>query len=111
MGWLNRDAIRAVDDRAAVEVDVPEWGGVIGLRRLSAAEAQAFAKLDESQRQDALVRLVIMSAVDQDGRRLFDDSDASWLVEKSFASLVRIQRAAVELNGLSDLAVTDAKNA
>jgi hypothetical protein len=111
MKYLTADAIRQINDRGVTEVQVPEWGGSVLLRPLSAAEALQFAEATEQDRRAALVRVVILSVVDEAGNRLFTDADAEWLAAKNFRALLRIQEAVLELNGLGDVAVKAAKNA
>lgn len=107
---LDRDRILAAQDIASVDVDVPEWGGAVRIRRLKASEAQEFASLDEAHRDEALYRIVAMSVVDEQGQRLFSENDIKLLRDKAFSALMRIQKAAIELNGLAPLAIEQAKN-
>lgn len=101
---LNRDSILAVQDLRTVDVDVPEWGGAIRLRMLTAAErfavndaASAGGQFDPAKFQTALIE---RTAVNEDGTALFQPGDASALAGKSSGAIAVVFAAAAKLNGL-----------
>jgi len=119
MPILTRDQILTADDILSEVVPVPEWGGEVRVRGLTGAERDRYeASLIEIQgkrRQLKLhnvrARLVSLAAVDEEGRRLFDDRDVEALGKKSAAALERVASAAQRLSGLTDADVEElAKN-
>lgn len=102
---LTRDQILAVKDITTKTVNVPEWGGEVTLRGLTAAERDNFdtAVLDARRRNEptfARARLVALSAVDEKGDRLFKDSDIPALSDKAGSALDRLFDVAAGLSGL-----------
>lgn len=106
---LNREAILAAEDLRSVDVDVPEWGGTIRVRMLTGAEMDQFMATVQQHQVNGKIdpktlraRLVILTAVDEDGARLFTDDDLDALQGKSHAAIARVFGEAQHLNGLSD---------
>ncbi len=119
---LSKEDILKAADREAVEVDCPEWGGTVLVRGMSGRERDAF---EVSLEQDAggavqvqrgrgggrvpgrnlvniRAKVVVRCVVDDDGQRLFSDSDAAALGEKSGAAVDRVFAVASRLSGMSD---------
>lgn len=92
------------------EVDCPEWGGIVRLRGLSAEEALEFTAASKKTERDSAALLVVMSVVGEDGRPIFQQTDIPELRRKSMKVLMRLQRAALKLNGL-DAATEEAEAA
>jgi hypothetical protein len=120
MVLLSKDAILAADDRQIRDVDVPEWGGTVRVRALSGLDRDAYeAAFVDARKQggpSATVRLhnfraklVVRSLVDSDGERLFSDTDAKALGEKSADVIDRLFDVAREMSGMDDNAVKDAE--
>lgn len=111
MGLLNRDSILAADDLPTVDVDAPEWGGVVRLRMLTTAERVAWnisIRPDAEKPVDfanAHARLVALCAVGEDGQRLFADAEAAELGQKSGAVMARLFAAAREVSKLGEAEV------
>ena len=81
-----------------VPLDVPELGGTVYLRYMSAAEAAWLSKCD-GNRSGAIAAIVL---ADENGARLFADSDAETLASKvPNKPLERIVRLALEMNVLT----------
>jgi hypothetical protein len=119
---LDKDAILKAEDLTTEECDVPEWGGTVLVRALSGTERDSYESscmqerpvLDargkpikgrtEMVRTLANVRakLVVRCIVDSDGSRLFTDTDAAALGEKSAAPLDRVFEVAARLSRLSE---------
>jgi hypothetical protein len=108
---LSRDAILAtsIPDET---VDVPEWDGKIRLRGLSAAERDAYeqglmeqnAKGEYRTRRDLSnirASFLVKCIIDEAGERVFNDSDASALGEKSAAVIDRLWDRARALSGMA----------
>jgi hypothetical protein len=115
MASLTRDAILSVDDRPTEQVDVPEWGGHVLVSTMTGQERDRFeaSLLDEkgqnrSANMDNLrARLATLCCVDDDGNRLFSQSDIEELGRKSALALNRIFTAAQRLNGIGEDAVEE----
>lgn len=114
---LSRDAILGASDIKTEEVPVPEWGGTVLVRGLTAkqrdkAEAAMFqlrgsvtSKNGPDMRMSmAGVRALMaaMAIVDEQGDRLFSDADAELLGEKSGAALDRVFEVVTRLSEFSD---------
>jgi len=110
---LSADEILAVDDTRYERVPVPEWKGTVRIRSLSAEEVQEYVEsIDGPAKRNAMVMMMMRSAVDKDGRQLFGDPKVlGALKKKSMSAYVRLQDKILELNGLSDKAKAAAKNA
>ena len=104
---LNRDAILAVEDLPLVPVEVPEWGGTVWVKPMTAAGRDAFevAVSDDNgeiDRRNFRAKLVVRCAVDPEtGVRLFKDDDAKILGAKNALPLSRVFEAAARASGLS----------
>lgn len=106
---LNRDAILQAQDLPTEDVEVPEWGGAVRVRGLTGAERDAFEQSVVEQRgkstranlKNIRAKLVAMTVVDENGERLFSDSDAAILGKKSAAALNRVFEVAQRLNGMT----------
>jgi hypothetical protein len=108
---LSVEQIKNAPDLSTKDLEVPEWPdedgnpGIIVLKALSAYEAQVYQKkitLSQQNKDNAMLEMVVQSCVDDDGNRLFSPKDIAWMKDKSMAAYNRIQRAILELNGLSD---------
>lgn len=110
MAILNREQILAAPDLVTEIVPVPEWGGEVVVRSLTAAERDQYEKEFISQHGTRIkfdlvnprARLVALSVVDEDGKRLFTDRDVAELAKKSAAPVDRIYAVAQKLSGISD---------
>ena len=109
---LSRQEILDLSDAEVREVDIPEWGTTINLRTLTALEATSFAESYKRGDKDGAIRMLVISAVDEDGKLMFTEADIPSLQKKSMKVILRLQNAAMELNGLRDRKVVEeaAKN-
>lgn len=115
MALLNKDAILGADDRKSEDVDVPEWGGTVRLVGLSGAERDAYeaSLVVLGPKGNAIgrnfvnmrARLVAKCLVDEDGDRLFTDSEIKDLGTKSGAVIDRLFDKAKAMSGINDDAV------
>lgn len=117
MAHLSRDAILKAQDLKRESVEVPEWGGSVLVRQMTASERDRFeARLfvgDGATRtinQDNLrAKLCALCIVDEQGKRMFEDADIAALGGKSAAALNRVFDVAQRINGMGAEAVDDAK--
>ncbi len=106
--FLSAAEVLAVQDVETVEVDVPEWGGTVRIRALNGEEAVKFSQSIKGDNSGA-ARIVVRCAVDENGARLFKDEDADVLKLKSMKALLRVQKVAMEINGLTEDSVKKVK--
>ncbi|HEV8639646.1 MAG TPA: hypothetical protein VGV13_00930 [Methylomirabilota bacterium] len=108
MGLLTRDAILAAPDLATERVQLPEWGGEVLVRGLTAQERDEFdlscfegaGRDRRANFANLRARLGARTIVDEAGARLFTDADVAALGGKSGAALDRIYEVAQRLSGL-----------
>lgn len=112
MAFLSFDEIIAKDDLKTEVVPVPEWGGEVMIRTLSAAERDDFEKTLSKTRNGKVernlenfrARLAALVMIDPDTGVLLvkNEKQARMLGQKSVAALERIVNAATRLNGMSE---------
>jgi hypothetical protein len=110
MGALTRETILAAQDLPAKSVAVPEWGGEVLVRSMTGAERDLYEQALMAARTangkfniaNVRARLVAFCAVDEAGKRLFEDADIEALGAKSAAALDRVFAAAAALNGIGE---------
>lgn len=107
---LSRDDIFSAQDIEYVDVHVPEWGGVIRLQTLTASQAMMFVEMTPEQRANILPKMVCECAINEDGNPLFTKNDVERLAGKSLRAFMKLQTALLEMNGLTEKAVVEAKN-
>jgi len=98
---------------APVPVDLPELGGRVYVREMTAAERDKF---DEDLRDDGgklkdgyRAQLVAATVCDADGKLLFRPEQAAELANRGAALVVKLARVAAKVNALTAEAVEDAK--
>lgn len=110
MGLLSRDAILAAEDRAYEQVDCPEWGGQVRLRSITGGQRDAYEASLVQQRgnsrqtnlRNARAKLIVLCAVDADGRPMFTEDDVNALSRKNAKPIDRLFDACRRLCGLSE---------
>ena len=109
MALLTKQQIVDANDLETVEVEVPQWGGSVLVRGLTAKQRGQLITTLVDQRaggrtlrlQDIQIRLCGMSIVDESGKRFFADAELAILGAKSSAALQRVFEVAQRLAGLS----------
>lgn len=111
MDFLTRDQILQAVDIQTEEVEVPEWGGKVLVRGLTGTERDALeaGMLEIKNRGNQRVnltnmraKLVSMSIIDQNGKRLFKDRDIEALGAKSALALNRVFDVAQRLAAMTE---------
>lgn len=114
---LSKDAILSATDRNYKDEYVPEWGGTVRVTGLSGTDRDAYeAAMVDAKGKPAMQRLqnfrtklVVKCLVNENGERIFDDSDVKELGSKNGAVLDRLFDVARELSGMGQDAVADAE--
>lgn len=110
--FLTAAEILEKDDLPVQEIDVPEWGGTLRLRPLTAEEAISYNDTIKSggDKRHAAVILAGLCLVNEDGAPLFSAKEVQLLAKKSLSALMKIQRVALKINGLTKDEETIVKN-
>jgi hypothetical protein len=104
--FLSRDAILKVDDLPFEDVEVKEWGGVVRIRTMTGSERDAWeqALFDEKGKikkaKDIRASFLVLCLIDENGQRIFKDTERDTLGAKSSLVLDRLFTVAQRLNGL-----------
>lgn len=123
---LTANEIIAAKDLAEERVDVPEWGGEVILRSLSAFDRESVEAettttettfdsdgrmrfLPHIDQVKARAKFLARAIVDENGNRIFDDSQMEGLAKKSNVVIARLYLRAQELSGMTPQAVEDAE--
>lgn len=106
--------ILAADDRKRLEIDVPEWGGIIRLRELGADDrewyfAQIQPRAPKPGEEPLPLNIIGIRAkmlsrciVDEKGEPIFDEADIKRLGAKSNTTVDRVFTAAQKLSGMDE---------
>lgn len=106
---LTREQILDAQDIQTEVVEVPEWGGSVKVQGMTGRDRDAFeAEIIERKGKDFSVnmrniraKLVSLSLVNGDGKRIFYEKDVAALGKKSALALDRVFTVAQELSGIS----------
>ena len=105
MAILNRLDILGSDDLHLEKISVPQWGGDLFVRILTAAERDAFeASVSGGKRRNLVnlrARLVVLTACDEKGERLFQAAAIEALGTKAAAAMDRGFGVSAALNGFT----------
>lgn len=112
---LGKAQILSADDLGRELVEVPEWGGAVYVQAMSGVERDAYessileinedakGRITTKRKMDNLrAKMCARCMVDEDGNRLFDESEIEALGAKSAKALDRVFSVAQKLNGVSD---------
>lgn len=99
---LTREQLLAAKAKPIGTISVPELGGDVGVRALTAAEFMAFRnrETEPDKGVEATAELVAKLLSNEDGSRMFADADAPLLYEFGYVFLERIVREGFALNGV-----------
>lgn len=107
--YLSRDDILNAQDFRTDEVDVPEWGGAVLVRELSAADADRIGfsmadkqgNIDLSKAEGIAMRTVVLGVIDEEHRRIFTGKDVRTLGGRSHLAVNRVAKRIMQLTGLA----------
>jgi hypothetical protein len=104
---LTREQLLTTFKRSSETVKVPELGGEIIIRGISAAELLSFQRSVQSKKNGAIAidedsfaaKLLVRCIVDASGKRVLTDTDWEPLMEWPAAAFQRCTTIAMRLNG------------
>lgn len=113
--FLTRDQILNADDLKYEEMDVPEWGGLVRIKVMTGMERDDFEQsVFDMKGKDTKVnlknfraKLLVKTIVDEQGKRVFEESDIEGLSRKSSKVLDRIFNKSQEINGIGSKEVSE----
>lgn len=117
MTALNKQQILSSKDLKTERVAVPEWGGDVIVRQITAADRDRFESsihvgegaARKTNSENLRARLCALCLVDENNERLFTDAEAAELGRKNAEVLDRLFDIAQRLNGMSKKEVDAAK--
>lgn len=98
---LSREEILGKEDLPVEDVPVPEWGGSVGIRTMTATEKVEFSRdidTDDTSKGDFMSQLVALTACDKDGNALFTKEDVLALGKKNGNAMSELCDAAQRIN-------------
>jgi hypothetical protein len=97
---LTAESILDVKDLAPHPYNVPEWGGTLYIRQLSAAEGLELGEFIGDKPKGANARVVLFCLCDANGKRLFADHQLKAMQSKSMKVLNRLSNECMRVNGV-----------
>ena len=105
---LSKGQILDASDMTTEVVHVPEWNGDVIVRTMTGMERDKFESSLLSEKggsttknmENLRAKMVVMCAVDEDGKRLFTDKDTEALGKKSARAIDRVFTVAQKLNAI-----------
>jgi hypothetical protein len=96
---LNKAKILAAKDVKVESHPVPEWGGEVYIKTLSGTERDAFEDAYSSDKmKNFRVRFLVLTLCDENGERLFSDSEVEELGKKSATVISKLFEKAWGIN-------------
>lgn len=112
MAVLSKNQIDAAKDSKVVIVNVPEWGGEVGIRIVTGTERDAFeTAYAEKKTHNFRARFLAYSLCDENGIRLYDDDDIELIGKKAATVVNRLFEEAWKVNAFTNEAVEELGNA
>jgi hypothetical protein len=85
------------------EVSVPNWSDEpVRIQELSAAAIDKMRVLGEGKELKAAALSIIHGVIDEDGKRVFAESDLNNLLEMSVNDLNKVSEAVLKVSGLGE---------
>lgn len=104
MPMLDKASILAAKDFRFEDVEVPEWGGTVRLRGLSASERDSFE--NEATKTGELINIrskfIATTLIDEKGNSLFTAKEAVKLGEKDAKVINNLFEIVRKLSGMAD---------
>ena len=107
---LSKEQILGAKDLVGEPIMIPEWGGEVYVGIMSGHELNRFQKWmreleGEGVSENAatkITRLAALLVCDEDGSRLFKESDVEALLDKSAVAMRRVMEKALKVNRLTE---------
>lgn len=109
---LTREQILGMNAEKRETVDVPEWGGPVLVRSVSAAQEEQWFNIVNDWNEKGICApagkrgsLVMMGCINEDGTPLFTEKDAAWIggprcsvdaIDRLFAAIQRLSGMTAE---------------
>jgi hypothetical protein len=109
---ITREELLKLSDRKVEKVEVPEWGGHLYVRNMTAAERVEYDHWilgpdGMPAIEGVRVKLAIMTCCDEKGERLFKREDYPTLSERDGAAITRIFNVSLHLSGMGRNALAE----
>lgn len=98
MAILTREDILKVQDLKCKTINVPEWGGEVIVKEMSAARRLEFERLLTENEDQVRILLVAICVVNEAGEPLFTVEDVQSLGKKNFQTVRKVSNVAIRLN-------------
>ena len=107
---LSKDEILNAEDSEVSSVSVPEWNGDVFVRTITGTERDRFEAAFMNRNgpvpmTNIRAKLLVMALCDEQGNRLFTDSDVVALGKKNARALDRAFATAMRVNGIGEEAI------
>lgn len=112
---LTKEQLLDVQDREIREVSVPEWGGSVFVRSLTAGEGlelhQALKALSDNDLKGVLAAQMAAYICDESGKPIFDGAaEAAPMVDRKSSAFHRVINEALSLNKMGPLSAQKEKS-
>lgn len=97
---LTADDILKTEDLQPEPLDIPEWGGRVWMRRLSAAQGMELGKNIELNKPGSNTRVVALGLCNKGGTALFTSEQVEALGKKNLKVLNSTAQKILILNGI-----------
>lgn len=107
-----RDKILHLDDTRRVVQHVAEWDCDVQVRSMSARTRMRLLEHLKQDPDDVGLQVLVLVATCYDpetGNRLFEESDAAWLVEKHAGVIQQLANAGLRISGMMSGSVDEGK--
>lgn len=109
-----REEILKKNDLKRQKITIDEWGVDLYIREMDGDERYEISeKVSDNPTQkeifDMSMDIVIWTCEDENGNRIFREEDKAELKKKSIGALRKLQEAAMEINGMGEIAVEENK--
>jgi hypothetical protein len=98
----------AARSKEVARVDVPEWGGEVCVRRLTAAEVEATGLTDDERNPNMPTRFIAACLADEAGAPLFTAEETTALAVADMAVTARVFGECIRVNGLMSSSLQEA---
>jgi hypothetical protein len=99
---LSREDILKAATLRMETIEVPEWGGSVTIRELSAQQLVDAGKANRNRDGFAAGHDIVASVVSETGEPLFTEADIPAIQQLGAAGILRVSKAINKLNGLGE---------